>query len=354
MHHVRNGLKSMVLAALLPLLPMMAQPRVALAQIDIPARGVPYLTVRDHTGSTDPATYYGDGRGSPKAGFCTIAKPDLQLLEPVVDAVPSYLSEDFLKVDRLIETSRDAVFEAVSESAAGRAPVLYTHGYFIGFEKGCRRATLFEENAQLDGRLLWFSWPSDGALINYTRDESDLYWSVPDLADAILDTARRFPERPIHVAGHSLGARGIVLALYDVASRSPDVRIGEVVLLAPDMDFGVFARMLPRIAPIVGTVTVYVAENDRPLAMSSQLHGYRRLGEAGNDVAALQGIEVIDVSALPESSPTGHLYHVHSPAVGADLEQLLDQGMRAGMRRNLEAVGPNVWRMVPEKSAPPD
>ncbi|AHM03677.1 Lipoprotein, putative [Roseibacterium elongatum DSM 19469] len=208
------------------------------------------------------------------------------------------------------------------------------------------------ENARLEGRFLWFSWPSDGSLASYTHDEADLYWSVPDIADAIIDLEDRFGGGVVDVLGHSLGARGVVLALYDVASRAPETRIDEVVLLAPDMDFGIFQRMLPRIRPIAENITVYVTTGDRPLALSAQLHGYPRLGEAGNDIETLEGVEVIDVSDLPANSPTGHLYHIYSPAVGDDLDQLLNEGLHATERRNLYPVGANAWRLRQPRRTP--
>jgi esterase/lipase superfamily enzyme len=149
----------------------------------------------------------------------------------------------------------------------------------------------------------------------------------------------------VDVAGHSLGARGVVLALYEVASREPDIRLDEVVLLAPDMDFEIFRRMLPRIRPITDRITVYVTSGDRPPAISAQLHGYPRLGEAGNDVETLEGVEVIDLSDLPAASPTGHLYHIHSPSVGEDLDQLLNEGPHAAQRRNLVQFATNTWRL---------
>ena len=237
--------------------------------------------------------------------------------------------------------------EGLQDRATGRGAALYVHGYYIGFEKGCRRALLLQENAGLTGRFLWFSWPSDGALAYYVHDEADLYWSVPDMADTLLEMERRFGSGAVDVVGHSLGARGVVLALQEVAHRTPDIRLGDVVLLAPDMDFGIFQRLLPRIAPIARNITVYMAAGDRPLAVSAQLHGYARLGEAGNDVASLSGVEVIDLSDLPGVDPTGHLYHIHSRDVGRDLDQLLNGGLAAAARRNLMQTGPNTWRMQP-------
>ncbi|TNF60938.1 MAG: alpha/beta hydrolase, partial [Rhodobacteraceae bacterium] len=181
----------------------------------------------------------------------------------------------------------------------------------------------------------------------YTHDEADLYWSVPDIADAIIETERRFGAGVVDVLGHSLGARGVALALYEVASRDPDIRLDEVVLLAPDIDFGIFQRLLPRIRPIARNITIYVAEGDRPLALSAQLHGYPRLGQAGNDVSTLGDVEVIDLSALPLETLSGHLYHIHSADVGRDLGLLLNDGLRAAARPGLVQAGPNLWAMRP-------
>ncbi|MDG4649462.1 alpha/beta hydrolase [Roseibacterium sp. SDUM158017] len=306
---------------------------------------VPFLTLRNVTGADDPGEFYGDERSVLSAGWCRVRELELGGLAPLAGAAPSFIREEFLRVDRIMATDSAAVLDDLQDTAGDDAPAIYVHGYYIGFEKGCRRAVLLQENAGLSGRFLWFSWPSDGAIAYYTHDEADLYWSVPDLAEAIIEAERRFGGGVVDVMGHSLGARGVVLALYDVANRAPGTRIDEVVLLAPDMDFAIFQRILPRILPIVENVTVYVTSGDRPLALSAQLHGYPRLGEAGNDVSTLAGVEVIDLSDLPSESPTGHLYHIYSDHVGDDLGRLLGEGRHAAERPNLLQAGPNLWRL---------
>lgn len=310
-------------------------------------RQVPYLTLRNRTGSDDPRDIYGDERSDLKAGWCKVRDLDLGALTPLSEAMPVYVREEFLRTQSIREDRVAAVLNSVEATAGDGRVQLYVHGYYISFEKGCRRAVLLQENAGLAGRFLWFSWPSDGALTNYTHDEADLYWSVPDMADAILEMERRLGDDRINVIGHSLGARGVVLALYEVATRRPDIRLGNVVLLAPDMDFQIFQRILPRIAPIAETITIYATNGDRPLALSAQLHGYPRLGEAENDFSQLDPVEVIDLSDLPVESPTGHLYHIHSNAVGDDLNQLLNEGKRAADRRKLVRTGNNTWKMQP-------
>ncbi|GAA0300720.1 hypothetical protein GCM10008966_21770 [Rhodovulum strictum] len=334
-------LAAIQLAAILmpPVLPAMAE--------EAASRSVPYLTIRNRTGDTDPRRFYGSERGVLDAGYCDIAERRLDILAPIADAAPFRIPEEILRVADIRPMPRDEVLSALAASSAGASPLLYTHGFYIDFDKGCRRAAILQRNAGLEGRFLWFSWPSDGNLLNYTQDEADLYWSVLDIAEAIIELADRFGPGVVDLAGHSLGARGMVLAIHDVVAQRPEVKLGDLVLLAPDMDFDLFTRLLPRIRPAVQSITVYVARADRPLALSQQVHGYPRLGQTGNDVSRLEGVEVVDLSALQVRSPTGHLYHVYNAEVGADMDQLLNQGLSAAARRNMVQLEANLWRLEP-------
>lgn len=315
-----------------------------------PTRGIPYLTLRDRTGDTAPDTFYGDERSGLKAGWCDVTQTDLSVLSPLADAASFHIPEEILRIEAVREADGIKVLDTLEATTADRAPLLYTHGFYIDFDKGCRRATVLQENVGLEGSFIWFSWPSDGTLLNYTRDEADLYWSVRAFEEIITELANRFGPGNFNLAGHSLGARGVALALKNLAAghRGPNPLVGEVVLLAPDIDFEIFEQYLALIRPLARGITVYVTASDRPLALSRQVHGYPRLGETGNDVASLDGVEVIDLSDLPVRSPTGHLYHVYDPEVATDLRQLLIGGKRAGERRNLTRAGGNLWRLQPE------
>ncbi len=308
-------------------------------------RGVPYLTLRDRTGSFDPGSFYGQERSDLKSGWCLVDELTLNFLSPAAELAPFRIPEEILRVEDIRESRRDAVWKKLRSTAGNRKPSLYVHGFFIDFEKGCRRATLLQENARLKGAFMWFSWPSDGDLLNYARDEVDLYWSVPDLSEMIVEMEKEFGRGGINLIGHSLGARGVVLALYDLTSSNPRVRVNNVVLLAPDMDFEIFRKLLARIRKLANRITVYTAPSDRPLALSAQLHGYPRLGQSGNDVSGLAGVEVIDTGDLRTNSPSGHLYHLYSEEVGADLHQLLVHDKGADERSGPDREGDNLWKL---------
>ena len=338
---IRAVSKAIAVCLIVAIWPKLSQAeQTTVSQYD---RGVPYITLRDRTGSSDPKDFYGQERSDLKSGWCTVDQVGLDFLAPAADLAPFRIPDEIIRVESVTETTRDALWRQLRITADGRPPALYVHGFFIDFEKGCRRATVFKENASLGDVFMWFSWPSDGNLLNYARDEVDLYWSVPDLADVIVEMQKEFGRGDVNLIGHSLGARGLVLALYDLTSKNPAVRVDNVVLLAPDMDYGIFRKLLPRISTLAGRVTVYTAPYDRPLALSAQLHGYPRLGQSGNDTLALIGVEVIDIAELSRSSPSGHLYHLYSEEVGDDLEQLLVKGKGAADRSGLTRVGENLW-----------
>ena len=309
---------------------------------------LPFVTVRDRTGDDDPEEYFGDERGPERSGWCDVQQTKVPALASLAEAAPFRIPGEFLKVTAVREVDRAEIFDALEAADTPRAPVLYTHGYNVGFEKGCRRATTLQENANLKDKFLWFSWPADGVPTNYMRDETDLYWSAPSLADLIADMSDRFAPQSISVAGHSLGGRGLALALYIMAAQHPGVTLDNAVLLAPDMDFETFVRILPSIRDQAARITIYTAVDDRALEVSERLHGYPRLGQSGNPVEILTGVEIIDISELRVDSASGHLYHIYGPRVGQDLDQLLNKGLGAADRDGLVRIGQNHWSLLPD------
>lgn len=307
-------------------------------------RSVAYVTIRDRVEHSDGGTIYGDERSDRKAGRCFVDETRFEILSSAAEIAPFRIPEEILS----LRAAREEPLEVILNSFEV-APLLYVHGYFIDFDKGCRRASILQKTAELEKRFLWFSWPAEDALFDYARDEVNLNWSVPDIAQMMMELHDRFQDQDVQVAGHSLGARGVVMALNEVALTRPDIRFENVILLAPDIDFGLFEKLLPRLRNVAHHITVYISDADRALAVSERLHGYPRLGQTGNDVTNLTGVEIIDTSDLPTMSTNGHLYHIYNAEVGIDLNQLIQGSVSAAQRRNLVQAGENLWRLKPEE-----
>ena len=112
--------------------------------------------------------------------------------------------------------------------------------------------------------------------------------------------------------------------------------ISQLVLLAPDFDSQSFVDLLPELRPMAGAIILYASDNDTPLKLSQQLSGYPRLGQAGNVLTVVEGMETIDVSSAGRYQFTGHEYFNFHPKVAADIVALLGTGAAAPGRTGLQ------------------
>jgi esterase/lipase superfamily enzyme len=309
-------------------------------------RTVPFVTLRNKTGSDKASEHFGDERGTLHAGICELDRTPLNPLKSVAERAPFHIPDEIVKLDAIRELSVPGFWQRMETTSNRQAPVMYMHGFHIGFEKGCRRALVLKESLGLAGRFLLFSWPSDGAITNYTHDEADLYWSVYPLREVLADMIKRFGAGEVNVVAHSLGTRGVMLAMVLLAQAQQDDQplLNQVVLIAPDIDVGVFKQYLPLIRPLARNMTVYASDSDSPLVLSRQVHGYSRLGEFGEHLEDLEGIEIIDLSDIPRRAPSGHVYHLYQNIVIDDLLQIIDENKKAAQRRNLKQIGVNHWQ----------
>lgn len=317
-----------------------------------------YATIRNSVAQRSDGEFYGGLRGELRMGICALDFTPIPGLEHIANSAPFFIPEERKELQRIDEFIRDRLWETIDAFTANPSGkiVLYIHGYNVGFEKSCHRAAIFQRSLNPRIRLLLFSWPADGNVLSYTRDEADLVWSVPQIASILQElTLRVGPER-LEVVAHSLGARGVVMALSRIAckhARNP--LVNELILVAPDIDKDYFFDAWPEIKPLIRRTTLYVSENDRALRVSHAAHGYPRLGEAGQHLTVLAGIETVDVSPAGKRRFSGHIYHLYHPAVVEDLQVLLNTGRPADQRSNLQRVrhrDGSYWRLDPKNPQP--
>lgn len=313
---------------------------------------VPFVTLRNRTRSSDPSQYFGGKRGQMHAGICNVSLSPLWMLDEIADAAPFYIPDE--KIDlvdikeiQLEQLSRD--IGSFPKKNNGNI-VIYIHGYNVDFEKGCKRSAIFQRALGLGDRLILFSWPADGKMLKYTWDEADLEWSVPHMARFFEEVGKWTGSGNLDIVAHSLGARGALQALVRMAYRERVAPVlKELVFIAPDIDADVFRQELPLIQKMASRITVYASENDKPLKLSHEVHGAPRLGEAGDYLTVLKGVKTIDISNISHRRYSGHLYHLFTPEVIADLTRLLHTGEPTRNRPALQPESRNglpYWRMV--------
>ena len=299
-----------------------------------------YVTNRQRTDEDSSKIRYGGERGEVSFGKCVAEFTPIPFAADLAEKLPFYLKEESNRISDVAELE-DVDFwkelEKSAESTTSGAVVLFVHGYSYGFERNCDMAAEMQRTLEGKATVVAFSWPSNGLPSDYVSDLSDVEWSTRLLGEVIEQLHERLGADRIRVAAHSMGSRGVVLSLMRLAGKSVDQPvIGDLVLLAPDVDTQTFTELLPTLEPFAGHITLYASDKDTPLKLSRQLSGYPRLGEAGEFLTVLKEMDTIDVSSSGRRQITGHEYFFYNHLVVADLVELLETGAPASDRTGLE------------------
>ena len=219
-------------------------------------------------------------------------------------------------------------------------------------------------------------------LLGYGFDRESSEYAVEDLLKTIRIIGRTPGVERIHLIAHSRGTDTLTSALAALSveayglQSSPDreYRIGNVVLVAPDLDgdialskiFKVFSDPdLPfgaetdpgAVIPLSSglRVTLYVSPDDRALATASWLMGsIARLGRidakmfSATQIAAIAALGAIDIIQVRGRTDFfGHGYLASNPQVSADIIAMLRYNLRPNEPgRSLEHVTGSFWQVA--------
>lgn len=165
--------------------------------------------------------------------------------------------------------------------------LLYVHGFRETFPTTAKDTVQIAALTQFDGPVVQYSWPSQGELLSYAVDETNMYWDERNFRNFLTKLARTEWVKEIVIVSHSLGARLVVPAVeyVDRSSTNADSsNISNIILASPDIDREDFERDIAEEVLALRRVnndrriTVYASLSDRALAVSRALHGYPRLG----------------------------------------------------------------------------
>ena len=165
--------------------------------------------------------------------------------------------------------------------------LLYVHGYRETLQTTARDTVQIGAMSNFDGPIVYYSWPSQGNLLSYAVDETNMYWDERNFRNFLTKLARTQWVKEIVIVSHSLGARLVTPAVEYVDRTSTNAdssNISNIILASPDVDREDFERDIAE--QVLATrrvnndrrVTVYASLSDRALAVSRAVHGYPRLG----------------------------------------------------------------------------
>jgi esterase/lipase superfamily enzyme len=223
--------------------------------------------------------------------------------------------------------NEDEFYGELAAHVSGRVGVsrdilLYVHGFNTSHDEARFRLAQVVADGGFSGVPALFSWNSRGGLFNYESDKEAATVSRDALEKMILALARTPGVGRVHILAHSMGTWLTMETLRGIAlSGHPDLdgRLGEVMLANPDIDLNVFRQQVARLDP--HHLSIFVANNDRALSLSSRIAGDRqRLGAMDpskpEDKESLDrlGVAVHDISSF-STDFIGHGAFAEAPDV---------------------------------------
>ncbi|MFT5820651.1 MAG: esterase/lipase superfamily enzyme [Crocinitomix sp.] len=201
--------------------------------------------------------------------------------------------------------------------------LLFIHGFNVDYDAAMMNAAQLGFDLNYKGSVTAFSWPSLGTVPGYVADTATARASAIYLANFIELVGNQ--AQRMNIIAHSMGNVVLTDALIILKNenRLPSAQINEIILAAPDLDKDIFVQqIIPKIKDIA-RFTLYASSKDRALIASRTIRaGYNRLGEGGEHITIVDGLESIDASDV-DTSLLGHGYFTDTLSLINDIHQVL-------------------------------
>jgi esterase/lipase superfamily enzyme len=199
--------------------------------------------------------------------------------------------------------------------------VLFVHGFNYSFEESLQIALRMVQRTDVQAIPVAYSWPSQNRVSAYGVDYDRNEWTIEHLIDLIQAIVNTLPEgKVLHIVAHSMGNRAVLAAL--ARCHLPPQKLGQLVMIAPDVDTDIFKDLVPRSGPF-RQKTLYVSNHDWALRAASWLRpGESRAGDARKDYVVIKGVDTVDMSPL-KAGRVGHSIYDYSQLMFDDLGAVL-------------------------------
>jgi esterase/lipase superfamily enzyme len=236
----------------------------------------------------------------------------------------------WLKTELPAILTKAAFFDAIN--AAHSDVVLYLHGFNFSFDESVEIAVRMVERAGVQALPVAYSWPSEDRFAAYGVDYDRNEWTIEHLRVFIQDLVASLPEGAVlHIVAHSMGNRAVLWALAGL--NLPEPRLGQLVMIAPDVDSEIFKDLVVRSGPF-RRKTLYVSNHDLALQAASWLRpNAPRAGNARKQYVVVKGMDTIDMSPL-KAGRSGHSVYSYSQLLFDDLGAVLKNEDPAARKLN--------------------
>ncbi len=230
----------------------------------------------------------------------------------------------------------------------GDEALVFVHGFNTSFEDAVFRMAQIVWDLQYPGTAVLFSWPSKGRVLSYEWDRNSALVARAHLIELIKFLEEDVGIKKVHVLAHSMGNLVVLDALSNYAQTADPLKVGQLIMAAPDVDSDEYAQAVVNVSRVVGGMTLYASATDAAMVLSRTLAQGPRAGDLVNGKPALApGVDAIDVSAIgDETFGLNHDTFASNRSLIDDVKLVLG-GIRPPNRRLAQI------RVVPEGAATP-
>jgi esterase/lipase superfamily enzyme/Flp pilus assembly protein TadD len=271
------------------------------------------------------------------------------------------IASDMEGADRLPQrcaTAVDDLHQLFNDPARARPKqaLLFVHGYNVSFENAVLRAAQIAYDTSFDGNVFVFSWPSHARTLDYFTDSRTVNVAVGDLKRFMETAVAVAKPTKVHIIAHSMGNMVLLRAL-ELGGKDSNVSplIGQVITASPDVDPEYYRLVVGMFARPEGNFTLYAAQVDWALWLSSWIWG-SRVGFINHVPFVTPGVDTIDISkggsSVWQPFNWNHDIYVQSPVITGDMRRIIAQGSRPPDKRTAEfkpetsSAGP-YWEFQP-------
>ncbi len=295
-----------------------------------------FATDRDDENTRDYTTRFGSRRLDPFEFTCGfLGAPARHSGEPHLPPAPKTLTKGADACAKMIVDG--------TRQSGGKKIMIVIHGFNTSFDSLAWRALQLGSDADYDGAIVGWSWPSEGSAFGYAYDEDSSAWSEPHLEELVNDIAAAGPDLQLDFVAHSMGNRIQLQMLRDFALARTKLRMGAAVFAAPDVAQDVFREQI-KLAGKMGEIrTLYASGYDRAILISESYHGSPRAGSGGADILVTPGVESVDARL------SGHSYVFDEPEALRDFRMVVNRDTAAAKRglKEDEKKGEPYWVIEP-------
>jgi len=273
-------------------------------------------------------------------------------------------NDDYREYQEDEKIFKNTLFDLLNK-ANRKEVVLYVHGINNDFEDA---AYTMSDVWHFSGRIgvpIFFTWPAGaGGLLGYLRDRESGEYSIYHLKETLRLISETKNVQKVHIIAHSRGADVVTTAMRELiieqrgeqVSARDKYKIANLILAAPDLDFGVARQRLiaERFEQAFGNVNIYVNQKDSALKVAQRFMAGQRTGQISIDdlkhidreiYGRVKNIHFINVESA--GGNTSHNYFRQNQNVLSDIALTLQTSAKPGTKeRPLLPLSGNFWRLT--------